>query len=107
MTVWSVTAEGLRIALRVTPKARRAGIGAVVGRPDGMRLEVAVSAAPEDGKANAAVVALLAEALGVARRQVRIIQGAASRQKLVAVDGDGPALAARLEALLSADGRQR
>jgi uncharacterized protein len=105
MTAWTTLPQGLRISLRVTPKARREGIGGVVDRPDGARLEVAVNAAPEDGKANAAVVALLADALGVAKRQVRVVQGAASRQKLVLVEGDGPALAARLAALLSAGGK--
>ena len=100
-TPYAIAPEGLRIALRVTPKARHEGIGAVVDWADGPRLEVAVRAPAEDGRANVAVTAVLAATLGVARRQVSLIQGAGSRQKLVLVAGDGPALAARLQALLA------
>ena len=46
-----------------------------------------VTAAPEDGKANDAVVALLAERLGVPRRAVRVAGGASSRVKWIEVDG--------------------
>jgi uncharacterized protein len=107
MRPWTVTEEGLRLALRVTPRARREAIGSVVERPDGARLEVAVNAAPEDGKANAAVVALLAKALGLSKGNVRVVHGASSRQKLVLIGGDGVALIGRLEALLSAGGTPR
>jgi uncharacterized protein (TIGR00251 family) len=107
MRPWTVTNEGLRLALRVTPKARREAIGSVVERPDGARLDVAVNAPPEDGKANAAVVVLLAKALGVAKGNVRVVQGASSRQKLVLITGDGSAVIGRLEALLSAGGKPR
>ena len=107
MRPWTVTKEGLRLALRVTPKARREAIGTVVERPDGARLEVAVNAPPEDGKANAAVVALLAKALGLAKGDVRVVQGASSRQKLVLIAGDASALIGRLEALISAGGTRR
>ena len=107
MRPWTVTKEGLRLALRVTPRARREAVGSVVERPDGARLEVAVNAAPEDGTANVAVVALLAKALGLAKGDVRVIQGASSRQKLVLIAGDETALIGRLEALLNAGGTPR
>ena len=97
----SVTPAGLRIALRVTAKARREGLGGVVDWVDGPRLEITVRAAAEDGKANAAVAALLAAALGVPKRDVTLLRGASGRQKLVLIEGDGPALAARLQALLA------
>jgi hypothetical protein len=51
------------------------------------RLRIRVTAAPERGKANAAVVALLAEALHITRRQVRVVAGHAAAQKLVEIDG--------------------
>src|SRR5438105_3110888 len=95
-----VTEQGLRLALRVTPRARREGLGGVVAWADGPRLELAVRAPAEAGRANAAVIEVLAAALGLAKRQVRLLQGAGSRQKLVLVEGDGPRLAARLQALL-------
>jgi uncharacterized protein YggU (UPF0235/DUF167 family) len=91
----------------VTPRARRAAIGQVTAWPDGERLELAVTAPPEDGKANAAVSALLAEALSVAKSHVRVLQGATNRLKLVLVAGDAAALAERLAALVSAAGDRR
>ena len=72
-----------RIAVHVQPGARRAG---VVGRhADAWR--VRVTAPPVDGRANAAVIELLAGALGVARRDVEVVHGSTGRRKLVAVRG--------------------
>lgn len=68
----------------------------------GGALKVRVAAPPEHGRANAAVCALLAEALGIAPRQVRIARGAASARKVVAVAGLAAAeVAARLQRLTS------
>jgi uncharacterized protein len=67
----------------VTPRASRERLGPVV---DG-RLKVAVSAPPVDGEANAAVCALLARALGVARSRVSVARGDSSRRKTVRVEG--------------------
>ena len=50
-------------------------------------LRVRVAAPPVEGAANQALLRLLAEELGVARRSVRLVAGAAGRQKLVVVDG--------------------
>jgi uncharacterized protein YggU (UPF0235/DUF167 family) len=67
-----------RLALRVTPGARVEGIAI-----EGGRLIVKVRAKPQDGAANAAVLALLADALGVATSRLRLLRGATSREKLV------------------------
>jgi uncharacterized protein len=53
-------------------------------------LRVRVSAPPVEGAANQALVRLLADELGVARRDVRLVAGAAGRQKLIMVDGVAP-----------------
>ena len=91
------TATGIRLALRVQP---RAGRDRVVGR-HGDRLRIQVAAAPVDGAANAAVVAVIAAWLGVPRRTVSIAVGETGRDKVVAVLADDPAaLAARVEALV-------
>ncbi len=68
---------GARIAVRVTPKARR---NAVVAE-DGVIRDY-VTSVPEDGKATAAVVTLLARALGVAGTRLELIRGATARDKL-------------------------
>lgn len=88
---------GMRLRLKVRPQARRAGIDGVVPDRDGEALSVSVTAAPEDGKANAAVITLLATALGVAKSTISVTQGAAARRKMIHVAGAGPALAATLE----------
>jgi hypothetical protein len=77
----------------VTPRAARPRVGPLAGE----RLKIAVSAPPVDGEANAAVIELVARALGVPRRQVTIDAGEASRRKTVRVVG---ATRAALETLL-------
>ena len=62
-------------------------------------LRLRVKAVPDKGKANAAVVALLAKALGVPRSAVSVVSGETARQKTLAVVGDGAALADRVVAL--------
>jgi uncharacterized protein len=75
--------QSTRLRLRVAPGAARA---AVVGRHgDGWKVRVA--AAPERGRANDAVMALLADALGVRRPALRLVAGARSRDKVIAVSG--------------------
>jgi uncharacterized protein (TIGR00251 family) len=92
-------ASGVSVAIKVQPGARRPG---VVGRvPDvaGTRLKIAVREPPEDGRANRAVCAALAEALDVPESAVSILSGAGARQKTLLVAGDVPALMVRLAAL--------
>ncbi|OWY14839.1 hypothetical protein B6V72_05100 [Thioclava sp. F34-6] len=72
---------GNEIALRVTPKASRNEIR--VGE-DGLRAYVTV--VPENGKANAAVVKLLAKALGVAKSRLTLIRGETARDKVFRLD---------------------
>jgi uncharacterized protein (TIGR00251 family) len=81
-----VTGSESRFAVRLTP---RAGDDHVDGVIEG-ELRARVTAPAVEGAANNALVRLLAEELGVARRDVRIVAGASSRRKLVVVDGIGP-----------------
>jgi uncharacterized protein YggU (UPF0235/DUF167 family) len=74
----------VRFQVRVTPKSR--GDEVRPSRADGT-IRVRVTAAPEDGKANEAVLTLLAERLGLPRRSVRLVGGAASRLKWIEADG--------------------
>jgi uncharacterized protein (TIGR00251 family) len=79
------TATGVRFAVLVAPRASRE---AVVGVHDGA-LKIALTAPPVDGAANAALVAFVAKLFGVAKRDVRVVSGAASRRKRVEVLGVG------------------
>jgi hypothetical protein len=76
-----------RLVLRVSPGAAHS---VIVGR-HGAGWKVRVAAAPEDGKANDAVVRLLAETLAVPARDVQIVSGGSSRDKIVALAGMRPA----------------
>jgi uncharacterized protein YggU (UPF0235/DUF167 family) len=71
-----------RLALKVTPGARSESISIEDGR-----VLVKVRAKPQDGAANEAVLALLAEALGIATSRLRMLRGATSREKLVQIEG--------------------
>jgi uncharacterized protein len=73
----------VRVSVHVQPRATRSEI---VGL-HGAALKVRLQAPPVDGAANEALVALLAERLGVARRSVRVIAGVSSRAKTIEVDG--------------------
>jgi uncharacterized protein (TIGR00251 family) len=84
--------DRLTFAIRVTP---RASANAVAGEREGA-LVVRVTAPPVDGKANAAVVAVVAEALGVARRSVHVERGAAARTKRISVPADAESALRRL-----------
>lgn len=72
---------GATIEVKVTPRARQA---MVEETPEGLR--VSVREPPEDGRANAAVQAALAKALGVAKTRLTLVRGATSRIKTFRID---------------------
>jgi uncharacterized protein YggU (UPF0235/DUF167 family) len=77
----------VRFAVRLTP---RGGADRIDGVNDEGVLQARVSAPPVGGAANAALVKLIAEELDVARNSVRLVAGAAGRQKLIVVEGLSP-----------------
>lgn len=96
---WRRDPDGVTLRVKAQPRARRAAVGGLAPGVDGARLRVAVTEAAEDGRANAAVCTAVARALGVPAAAVALRQGGASREKLLHVAGDAPALIARLEGL--------
>jgi uncharacterized protein (TIGR00251 family) len=99
VSFWRTEAAGVLVRVKVQPKARRPGLDGLRDAADGPRLRIAVTAAPEDGRANRAACEALAAALGVASSAVEVTQGATSREKLLRVAGEPDALADRLAAL--------
>ena len=90
----------MTLYLRVTPNAGADRIDGTELRDDGSAvLRVRVRAVPDKGKANAAVIALLAKALGVPKSAMTLVSGDTARLKTMAIEGDPAALAARIEAL--------
>jgi uncharacterized protein (TIGR00251 family) len=77
------TAEGVVITVKALPHSARAGVRGV----DGGALKVAVNAPPEKGKANAAVLEVLAKFLAVPRASLELLSGDSSRNKRILVKG--------------------
>lgn len=75
--------EGWVLPVRAQPGARKNGI---VGEHDGM-LKVAVTAPPEDGRANKALLEVLRKGLGLKRSQIELLQGQRRREKLFLIRG--------------------
>lgn len=94
MSALSADARGVRVALRVMPRAQPAGLA---GERDG-RLVVRLGAAPVDGEANRALVRLLADRCGLARGAVELVSGQRARNKVALLVGlSREEAAARLE----------
>lgn len=86
--------------MRLTPKGGRDAIeGWMQSADDAFYLKARVAAAPESGKANAALIALLAKRLEVAKSRIAIVSGETARMKIVQIAGDSAVLTATLEAL--------
>jgi len=87
----SADADGTRLTVRVTPRAKRSAVAGLVDIGEGRAaLAVRLKAPPVDGAANEALIAFLADELGVARSALRIVAGEKSRLKLVRCDCLGP-----------------
>lgn len=87
----------MRLTIRVTPGSRQAHVG---GSHDGA-LVVRVQERAVEGKATEAALAAVADALGVPRRKVTLVRGAASRRKVVEIDGDDRVLQKRAAGLMN------
>ena len=87
----------LRLSIHATPGARRTEAAGAHGQA----LRVRLAAPPVDGKANAALIAWAAAALGVPRAQVELLHGASGRQKLLGVQFVDEAALAAAQALVA------
>ena len=91
--LFTVTANGVLLAVRLTPKSSSNAIRGIEQEADGsVCLKAAVTAVPEGGKANAALLKLLAKTWKLPKTSLEIASGATSRRKLVRIAGDPGAL---------------
>jgi uncharacterized protein (TIGR00251 family) len=99
---FAAASDGVRVRVRLTPRASASRLVGLVAASDGaLALKIMVTSAAEDGKANAALIALLARAWRVAKSDVSIVAGAADRRKTVHVAGTASQLLPVLEASLA------
>jgi len=97
---WRAEPDGVTLFLRVTPNAGADRIEGVEQRDDGTTvLRLRVKAVPDKGKANAAVMALLAKTLGVPKSAIALVSGDTARLKTLHLAGDPAALVAALAKL--------
>ncbi len=96
---WRATPAGIQLRVKVQPKSRRPGLQGLVEAADGPRLKLAVTEAPEDGRANKAVCLAVAKALGLPGGAVSVEHGATSREKTLLLAGETTDIIPRLEAL--------
>ncbi len=92
------TATGVGFWIHVSPKAKHEFVGGVHG--DALR--VSVKAPPVEGKANAACVRVLAQALNLSRTDIQLDPAAKGKRKRILLTGDFEELRSRLQALASA-----
>ena len=95
MTFWRLGADRVSVAVKVQPKSRRPGLQGVAGD----RLRIGVTEAAEDGRANRAACATLADALDISASDVSVLIGATSREKTLVIAAPSPQLLERLAAL--------
>jgi uncharacterized protein (TIGR00251 family) len=99
---WASEPGGLVLFLRLTPKGGRDALDGIETLSDGRKVvKGRVRAAPENGAANAALIAMLAKTVGVAKSAVTLASGETSRVKKLRIAGDPARLAAALASLLA------
>jgi uncharacterized protein (TIGR00251 family) len=100
---WRPHGEGVRLAVRLTPRASRNGVDGIVrdaeGRP---ALQLRLCAPPVEGAANKALLAFVADALALRKADVEIVSGTTARHKLLQLSGDVETILARLETWVGA-----
>lgn len=90
------------VRVRLTPKSSKDTIDGVETTAEGPALKARVRAVPADGEANAALIRLLADWLGVAKSGLRLVQGGKSRVKSIEITGNSKDIEARLAERLAA-----
>lgn len=90
---YETTPQGLRLRIRLTPSGRKDGIDGVMqdANASGV-LKASVTKPPEGGKANQALIKMLAKEWKLAKSSIEVIQGLTSRNKIILISGDAATL---------------
>ena len=97
---FSLHDDHLRLSIRLTPNGGRDSVEGVETDAEGNAyLKARVSAVPENGKANKALIALLSKKLRLPKSAISVISGETARKKILRIDGDPEDLKAKLEGL--------
>ena len=96
--------DHIRLTVRLTPNAGRDGIDGVEADAEGEEwLKARVTAVPEKGKANKALIELLAKCLRVPKSSIAVFSGDTGRKKILRIDGNPEDLALKIDAFLKQD----
>jgi uncharacterized protein (TIGR00251 family) len=102
MKPYAATGNGVRLALRLTPRAARNGVDGITADAEGRPLlKLRVVAPPVEGEANKALIAFLAKELALRKADITIRSGETSRIKLLHLAGDSTAILQKLDAWLA------
>jgi hypothetical protein len=102
MKPYAAVEDGVRLALRLTPRASKNGVDGIVADADGRPLlKLRLVAPPVDGAANEALIAFLAKTLSLRKADITIRSGETSRVKILHLAGDSGAILQRLDAWLA------
>lgn len=97
---YQTTSDGIKVFVRLSPKAKREGVEGIYLDPDGTeRLKIAVAAPPVDGKANEALIKNLAKQLHIAKSAITLINGTTDRCKTLLITADSSDIIQKLELL--------
>lgn len=98
---FQVFSDHVRLSVKLTPNAGRDAIDGAEAAADGETLlKVRVTAVPEKGKANKALIELLAKSLKLPKSSIAVISGDTARKKILRIDGDTEEISAKLQALM-------
>ncbi|NNU50249.1 DUF167 domain-containing protein [Rhizobium sp. WYCCWR 11279] len=98
---WSLFGDHLRLAVRLTPNGGRDALDGVEADGEGEAFRKArVTAVPEKGKANKALMLLIAKSLRIPKSSVSLVSGETARKKILRIDGDPEDLVKKLEIFL-------
>lgn len=98
--LFTIKENGLVFSIRVSAKAKKNSIGGIIKDSDSkLRLKIYTTSAPQNGKANVAILKLLSSAWNLSNKQIAIIHGLRQRDKILFLKGDPSTLLSHLDSI--------